>query len=76
MTEVTRRTLLLSTAFLGTGILTACTQEPSPENPRSTVSEAPYGVGRYNTQEVADELRYIEQNIRPLPTGEGIGKEY
>lgn len=86
---MTRRTILLSTALLGTGILTACTVAPSPEklpvagatpgNSQAAGGGAPasggrYAVGNYNTQEVADELRYIEQNIRPLTTGEGERK--
>jgi NAD(P)-dependent dehydrogenase (short-subunit alcohol dehydrogenase family) len=80
MTDMTRRTLLLSTALLGTGVLTACSSAPTRETPPAPGTQQPsgggtaaggarYGVGSYNTQEVADELRYIEENIRPLGTG-------
>ncbi len=89
MTAMTRRHLLLSTAILGTGILTACTSAPSRDNPPApgttpgstqtagggtAAGPRPYGVGSYNTQEVADELRYIEENIRPLAPGDGVRK--
>lgn len=91
MTDVTRRTLLLSTAVLGTAILTACAPDATSRNPQSSGSttgaapaagagaranEAQYGVGSYNTQEVADELRYIEQNTFPLHAGKGRRREY
>lgn len=49
---------------------------PTPERDNGNTSEAAprgdrFGVGIYNTQEVADELRYIEENVQPLPNGTG-----
>lgn len=41
-----------------------------------SVNEAQYGVGSYNTREVAEELRYIEQNILPSPRGMGRRREF
>ncbi|WP_326610544.1 SDR family NAD(P)-dependent oxidoreductase [Streptomyces scopuliridis] len=72
MTDMTRRTLLRSAAAVGVGALAGCTtaQEPgstSNGSGRTTGNGGRFGVGDYNTQEVADELRYIEGNVRPLP---------
>ncbi|WP_269936713.1 SDR family NAD(P)-dependent oxidoreductase [Arthrobacter sp. HY1533] len=79
--KVTRRTFFLSATVLGTGLLAACTSSPdpigntsTPTTPSATETNGSgllpqgdlYGVGIYNTQQVADELRYIEQNIQPL----------
>lgn len=78
MPDLTRRALLLSAATAGVGALAACTgvpgrhDEPTPA-PASTdpgvVTPAGerYGVGSYNTREVADELRHIEANTRRVP---------
>ena len=73
MTDVTRRTLLVSAAALGVGVLTGCTRSqrtnggtPSPGGGDATAGRDRFGVGTYNTPEVADELRYIEENIGPL----------
>lgn len=88
MTAMTRRHLLLSTALLGTGILTACTTAPRENAQTPGVTPAPtqtagggaaangarYGVGSYNSQEVADELGYIGENVRPLAPGKGTGR--
>jgi hypothetical protein len=41
MTDVTRRTLLLSTAVLGTGILTASAPDATRRNPRAAVLSIP-----------------------------------
>ncbi len=81
MTEVTRRSLLVSGAALGVGILTACTSpQPRGNAARPNSSEGSndtaasggrYGAGSYNTEEVADELRYIKESVRPLPEGDG-----
>ena len=79
MTELSRRTLLASTAVLGIGILAGCTAEtPNPAPSTGTGGGAPegtgdgdrFGVGRYNTQDVADELMHIEQTVQPLTAGE------
>ena len=86
MTEMTRRRLLLSAATLGAGVLAGCTTPRSSEgtpgsasttSARARSSGSPvapqgdlYGADIYNTQQVADELRYIEQNIRPLTGGD------
>ncbi|MGW4227997.1 SDR family NAD(P)-dependent oxidoreductase [Streptomyces sp. NPDC004980] len=72
MTDMTRRTLLLSAAALGVGTLAACstTQKPGGTptgSGRTSGKGGRFGVGDYNTQGVADELRYIQKNIRPLP---------
>lgn len=40
--------------------------EPTSTDTGPTASGDLYGVGVYNTQQVADELRYIEENIPPL----------
>ncbi len=85
MTEMTRRTLLRSATALSAGFLAACTtprvREATPNSALTTSGPARtdgshrapqgelYGVGVYNTQQVADEMRYIEQNIRPLTGG-------
>ncbi|WP_381790147.1 SDR family NAD(P)-dependent oxidoreductase [Streptomyces niveus] len=72
MTDMTRRTLLLSAAALGVGTLAACstTQKPGGTptgSGRTSGKGGRFGAGDYNTQEVADELRYIQRNVRPLP---------
>ncbi|MGW1217300.1 SDR family NAD(P)-dependent oxidoreductase [Streptomyces californicus] len=72
MTDVTRRSLLRSVAALGVGALAACSTAQKPGSTptgsgRPSGKGGRFGVGDYNTQEVADELRYIEENIRPLP---------
>ncbi|WP_433794844.1 SDR family NAD(P)-dependent oxidoreductase [Actinoplanes sp. CA-252034] len=74
---MTRRTLLRSATALGAGLLAACTSPraredtPTPAHVQTDRSPAApqgdvYGANIYNTQQVADELRYIEQNIQPL----------
>ncbi|MBM0257429.1 SDR family NAD(P)-dependent oxidoreductase [Micromonospora sp. 4G55] len=74
-TEITRRSLLLSGVMVGVGVLAACSgTEPLPQNSPSVPmpSDPPqpqgdrYGVDVYNTQAVADELVYIDENVRPL----------
>lgn len=78
-TTLTRRSLLLTATALGVGALAACTSTPqqggatplqasTPEPPRDAVraQTARYGVGTYNTQQVADELVFIEENVEPL----------
>ncbi|MFC9915820.1 SDR family NAD(P)-dependent oxidoreductase [Streptomyces sp. NPDC059862] len=72
MTDMTRRTLLLSAAALGVGTLAACsttreTGDAPSESGRTAGKGGRFGVGDYNTQEVADELRHIQENIGPLP---------
>lgn len=69
---MTRRTLLFSAAMLGAGALAACSTAQKPGGPPAGTSRASgsggrFGVGDYNTQEVADELRYVQKNVRPLP---------
>jgi hypothetical protein len=65
MTIVTRRTLLTSGAALGVGVLAGCTRSQQSEGGTaspggsSAAGGGRFGVGTYNTQEVADELRYI-----------------
>ncbi|MBO0145222.1 SDR family NAD(P)-dependent oxidoreductase [Agrobacterium sp. Ap1] len=71
MTNMSRRNLILSaTAFGICGLdgytaprfaLAAASQPGSGP----TVRGDRFGVGVYNTQQVADELRYIEANVRP-----------
>ncbi|MEU4453031.1 SDR family NAD(P)-dependent oxidoreductase [Nocardioides sp. NPDC023903] len=61
---MTRRTLLISAAALGAGAMAACTSSQS-DGGKATARSDRFGVGTYNTQEVADELRYVEENIRP-----------
>ena len=77
MTNMTRRTLLMSAAALGVGVLTGCARSeqtnggvPGPGGGDAAAGDDRFGVGTYNTQEVADELRYIEQNIGPLSGGD------
>lgn len=75
-TTMTRRGLLLSGAVLGAGALTACMGtsaggDARPSAPGASDSDlAPqgdrYGVNVYNTQEVADELVWIDENVQPL----------
>ena len=78
-TTLTRRGLLLTATALGVGALAACTSAPqqggatplhssTPEPPGDAVraQTALYGVGTYNTQQVADELVFIEENVEPL----------
>ncbi|MFD1145998.1 NAD(P)H-binding protein [Saccharothrix hoggarensis] len=80
-TALTRRGLLLTAAAFGVGALPACTSAPqqgtatpAPSRPAPDQRETSgdllprgelYGVGVYNTQEVADELRWIAENVRP-----------
>ncbi len=82
MTKMSRRSLLLSATVFGFGGLASYTNaqlanaestEPptvaiptETEGTGPTPSGGPFGVGVYNTQEVADELRYIKENIQPL----------
>lgn len=76
MTELTRRTLLISAVVGGIGVLAGCTPSPIPTSaPDGTPSAAPgegerFGVGRYNTRDVADELMHIEQTVQPMTDGE------
>lgn len=78
-TEMSRRSLLLSGVMVGAGVLAACSgTESLPQNsPSVPMPSGPpdgnaqpqgdrYGVGVYNTQKVADELTYIDENVRPL----------
>lgn len=85
-TGLTRRGILLAAAVLGAGALAACTstpqqggQTPDPSAPTPGGSRSDgalaaqgglYGVGVYNTQEVADELRWIDGNVQPLDGGQ------
>lgn len=75
-TTLTRRGLLLTATALGVGALAACTSRApqipaTPATPAPERSETPsaqgerYGVGIYNTQQVADELMWIDQNVEP-----------
>lgn len=80
-TNLTRRGLLLGGTLLAVGTLAACTSQPqqsastpAPSLPAPEASgpgEGPspqgglYGVGLYNTQQVADELMWIDENIEP-----------
>lgn len=82
MTTLSRRRLLLGSALIGTGVLAGCTNRPqqgasapapttsAPATSGSASAPAPqgdrYGVGVYNTQQVADELAWIDQNVQPL----------
>lgn len=72
MTKMSRRGLLLSATVFGFGGLVAYTNPQLAHAQRieqpigPTPSGDPLGVGIYNTQEVADELRHIEDNIPPL----------
>lgn len=69
VSDVTRRSLLLSTAVLGAGVLTGCAgSRTDPAEPNRADTDA-YGAGTYNTQEVADELRHIKKNVRRLKEG-------
>lgn len=77
-TEITRRSFLLSGAMLGVGVLAAGigteawaqnAPVPVPSEPGGNGAQPQgdlYGVGVYNTQEVADELVYIDRNVQPL----------
>ncbi len=67
MNSMTRRTLLMSTAAVGFGTVAACTRSQQSNSGEGTERSGRFGAGTYNTQEVADELRYIEENIRPRP---------
>ncbi|MGW4624902.1 SDR family NAD(P)-dependent oxidoreductase [Streptomyces rubiginosohelvolus] len=72
MADMTRRTLLFSATALGVGALAACSTDQKPSGSpagsgRASDQGGRFGVGDYNTQEVADELRYIQKNVRPLP---------
>lgn len=85
-TGLTRRGILLTAAALGVGALAACTstpqqggQTPAPSAPTPGGSPSDgalaaqgglYGVGVYNTQEVTDELRWIDENVQPLDGGQ------
>ncbi|MBT2586481.1 SDR family NAD(P)-dependent oxidoreductase [Arthrobacter sp. ISL-95] len=77
--EFTRRSLILSGAMLGVGLLSSCSRtEPSPLNSPSVPKPSEpadlharpqgdlYGIDMYNTQAVADELVYIDGNVRPF----------
>lgn len=76
MTEPSRRAFLFSAATITAGLVAACAS-PEPPAPTTPIEPAQrpgpgpvaggdrYGVGIYNTQEVADELSYIEANIQP-----------
>lgn len=86
MTTLTRRALLLMTAGAGVGLLAACTSQPQVDSDTMSTNGAPnplttpeesvsaqgdqYGVGIYNTQQVADELRWIDENVTALTDGE------
>ncbi|WP_405547629.1 SDR family NAD(P)-dependent oxidoreductase [Streptomyces phaeochromogenes] len=70
---MTRRTLLFSAAALGMGTLAACSTGQTASRARTGTGPASggggsFGAGDYNTQEVADELGYIQENVRPLPS--------
>lgn len=72
MTKMSRRTLLQAATALGIGgiPLSGPGQAQSPANPRAggtalRPSGDRFGVSLYNTQQVADELQYIEENIKP-----------
>lgn len=85
-TTLTRRGLLLGGALLGAGALAACTSRPqqgtsapatttpAPDASGSAGSPSPqgelYGVGVYNTLQVADELVWIDENVQPLEGGD------
>lgn len=71
MTSVTRRNLILGATMFGAGGVTAFAacrgavantsqpgSDPSPRGDR-------FGAGVYNTQQVADELGYLEEHVRP-----------
>ncbi|ASP74408.1 hypothetical protein CDO28_23740 (plasmid) [Sinorhizobium meliloti] len=75
MTKMSRRTLFLSATVLGIGSITL-SRRGYAESPADLTAAGTggnglvpsgdrFGVGLYNTQEVADELRYIEENIHP-----------
>ncbi|GGI83647.1 SDR family NAD(P)-dependent oxidoreductase [Pseudarthrobacter scleromae] len=75
---LTRRGLLLTGAALGAGILAGCTSTPPQDAPTPAPRDAApdptgvqaqgdhYGVGLYNTRQVADELMWIDENVQPL----------
>ncbi|MFF1602865.1 SDR family NAD(P)-dependent oxidoreductase [Streptomyces mirabilis] len=78
-TELTRRSLLLSGAAFGISMLASCsTTEPSSKNTPSAPTPSKqadhssqpqgdlYGADVYNTQEVADELVHIDENVQSL----------
>ncbi|MFE6028474.1 SDR family NAD(P)-dependent oxidoreductase [Streptomyces niveus] len=72
MADMTRRTLLFSAPALGVGALAACSTAQKPSGSPASSGRASghggrFGVGDYNTQEVADELGYIQEKVRPLP---------
>ncbi|MCX4862081.1 SDR family NAD(P)-dependent oxidoreductase [Streptomyces canus] len=74
MPHVSRRALLQSSSLIGMGILSACTPTPDPADARRDTTAAVedrYGAGTYNTQEVADELHYIQKNVRAIEEGKG-----
>jgi NAD(P)-dependent dehydrogenase (short-subunit alcohol dehydrogenase family) len=71
VTNMTRRNLVLSATALG---ICGLAGNAAPRSALATASQpgsglAPrgdrFGVGVYNTQQVAEELRYIEANVRP-----------
>ena len=84
MTGMTRRTLLLSATVLGAGVLAACSSPAGNNRPTTSATSRPsmgssdgltpqgdlYGVGIYNTQQVADELHYVQENVQPITGGE------
>lgn len=74
MSAITRRGFLFSGAAFGVGLLAACTSPEPQQVPRSATSDPAeserFGVGTYNTQEVADELVWIGQNVRLLEDGQ------
>ena len=78
MIRMSRRTLLLAATALGVGGISLSRPgyaqspaDPGPGGNAPAPSGDRFGVGLYNTQEVADELRYIEENIQPQGAGGG-----
>lgn len=72
MTRMNRRTLLLAASALGVGGISLsrlAQAQSSADLAAGGAALSPsgdrFGVGRYNTQQVADELRYIEDSIQP-----------
>jgi hypothetical protein len=76
-TEPTRRSLLLSGVAVGVGVLASRSRAEASPRSSLVISAEPasngpqpqgelYGVGVYNTQEVADELVRIDRDVRPL----------